>query len=142
MKIDQPSVEAAIAKLNKVYPRPGIGPLELSPPYVIDVQYPDDYWPHRRDWGQGPGGAGVAGVYFFFDKSGSLLYVGKATCLATRLSQYFRIGPDKKAVPTSDKSEGVSLVRVISLPPGHGFEASAIESFLIQELSPPRNDRT
>jgi len=141
VKISESVVREALEELNREYPRPGVEPLELSQPYDMTVDYPDEYWPHRREWGEGPGGGGVAGVYFPFDEAGSLVYVGKAVCLATRLSTYFRIGPDKKAVATSEKSEGVRTVRVISLPPGHGFEAAAVESFMIQKLSPPRNQR-
>jgi len=138
---NESDVELAVRNLNQAYPRPGIGPLELSSPFYLDRQYPDDYWPHRRDWGQGPGGWDVAGVYLFFDHSGALLYVGKTYNLAKRLSGYFKQGPNREAVPTSEKSRGVSFVRVISLPKGHGFEAAAVESFLIQELAPPRNDK-
>lgn len=141
MSITESDVELALNKFNEIYPRPGIQAMELSDRYYLDSDYPDNYWPHKREWGNGAGGIGVAGVYFFFDPSGALLYVGKAACIATRLSNYFRIGTDRKAVPTSDKSEGVSYIRTISFPQGHGFEASAVESYFVQELAPSRNER-
>jgi len=135
MQADLDSVLAVLDELNSRYPRPGIPQLTLSKPYVLAEHYPQKYWP-----GQGHGRT-TGGVYLFFDQEGGLLYVGKASNLALRLSGYFTQGEGGKAQPTSDKSEGIASVRVISLPEGHEFEAGAIEAYLIQRLNPTRNSR-
>jgi len=126
-------VRSAVNRMNTEFPRPGICSLCISDPYDLETDWPDQYWPNRD----------AAGVYLFFDDKDHLVYIGKTVGrLDVRISQYFNHRSDGSARPTCTKSEGVRYVRTISVREGHEFEAAAIESFLIRELSPPRNKRT
>lgn len=80
------------------------------------------------------------GVYFFKDKDGNILYIGKAAVLTLRVASYF----------SSDliKSRGLRLVTMVTIADhvtfketGSVLEALLLESLLIKEHEPPYNAR-
>ncbi len=77
------------------------------------------------------------GVYQFKDKTGNILYVGKAQSLRKRVSQYF---DEKRLEPA--KIEMVSLATSIdTIVTKNDTEALALEATLIQRHRPPYNVR-
>lgn len=79
-----------------------------------------------------------SGVYFFKDKEGNILYIGKATSLKNRVKSYFdkdiieKRGLRIKTMVTA--SESVSFRETDSV-----LEALLLESKLIKENNPPYN---
>ncbi|MFA5132043.1 MAG: GIY-YIG nuclease family protein [Candidatus Paceibacterota bacterium] len=78
------------------------------------------------------------GVYFFRDKEGSILYIGKATSLKDRVRSYFN--------PDLMKARGLRLVTMVTLADtvthqetGSVLEALLLESKLIKEHVPMYN---
>lgn len=77
------------------------------------------------------------GVYIFKDKLGSILYVGKATNLKSRVSSYFRpngggfLRPIERAIEKIEKIEFQTTDSVL--------EALILESNLIKKLQPKYN---
>ena len=126
-------VVAAINEMNAAYPRPGMGPLELSEAFNVRTEFASSY----------PGAAN-AGVYVFLSADDVVLYVGKASVgLGARLGAHFRYSDsDRNAGYATDpefRNAGIAVIRTIRVDPGHEFEAGAIESFLIGRLQPPLN---
>src|SRR4051812_38697394 len=77
-----------LAELNRDFARPGISPLELSPLYDLQSDWPNP-WP----------GCESSGVYVFIGQGEEVLYIGKASCAATiggRLGHYFGYDLDDK----------------------------------------------
>ncbi len=128
---DLERLSAALDELNARYPRPGIDPLVLSEAYDV-----------KTDWVKYYPGVGKPGAYALFDEKWRLLKVGKSSGdLGIRLGSYFRHdgqGAGQFARPSPWKSDtDARFIVAIELPPGHAFEAAAIEEFLIDRLSPP-----
>ncbi len=78
------------------------------------------------------------GVYFFRDKEGTILYIGKATSLQDRVRSYFN--------PDLMESRGLRLVTMVTLAStvtyqetGSVLEALLLESKLIKENDPMYN---
>ncbi len=78
------------------------------------------------------------GVYFFRDKSGAILYIGKATSLKDRVRSYFN--------PDLMKQRGLRLVTMVTIADtvtyqetGSVLEALLLESKFIKENNPPYN---
>jgi excinuclease ABC subunit C len=78
------------------------------------------------------------GVYFFRDKEGTILYIGKATSLQDRVRSYFN--------PDLMESRGLRLVTMVTLATtvtyqetGSVLEALLLESKLIKENDPMYN---
>lgn len=78
------------------------------------------------------------GVYFFRDKDGKILYIGKATSLKDRVRSYFN--------PDLMKQRGLRLVSMVTIADtvtyqetGSVLEALLLESKLIKENNPPYN---
>ena len=78
------------------------------------------------------------GVYFFVDKQGDILYIGKATSLKDRVRSYFN--------PDLIKQRGLRLVTMVTLADTVIFqetnsvlEAVLLESKLIKKHSPIYN---
>lgn len=92
-----------------------------SPQEVADGRKPSserDSWP------------GCSGVYFLY-LAGDLQYVGKATCLSSRLHQHYY--PLKPSLIPADWFDEVSWVETPD------EFAETIEAFYINRLSPPKN---
>ena len=132
------NVRTALERYHSSYRNPSLPKLELSglyalfpsaserPAYRIEKSWPD-YWPD----------VDASGVYFIFDHSLDLLYVGKAAILGRRLSEWFQYSDsrDCKVIGTwSRRPEYVATVRVSA-----AFEASSLEEFLIADLCPCDN---
>jgi DNA polymerase III subunit epsilon len=77
------------------------------------------------------------GVYFFRDRTGQILYVGRARDLRTRLRSYFRSERQRPAV----EAALLALERVEWNLCGSELEAAVEEARLIRELRPPANAR-
>ena len=80
----------------------------------------------------------VPGVYFFRDKEGNILYIGKATSLRDRVRSYFN--------PDLMKARGLRLVSMVTIADIVTFqttesvlEALLLESKLIKKHNPPYN---
>jgi len=77
------------------------------------------------------------GVYRFLDRTGQVLYVGRARDLRARLRSYFRSECQRPAV----EAALLALERVEWDVCGSEVEAAVEEARLIQELRPPANAR-
>jgi excinuclease ABC subunit C len=80
------------------------------------------------------------GVYFFRDKEGNILYIGKATSLRDRVRSYFN--------PDLMETRGLRIVTMVTIAEtvtfeetGSVLEALLLESKLIKEHTPPYNVR-
>ena len=94
----------------------------------------DSVWP--APWPQ----ASEPGIYVFFDADENLLYIGKSDNLGARLSSYFRYAEDKNSEPKDDWG-GPNPYSLITVSVSKTFEASSLEEFLIDKLSPPINKK-
>jgi excinuclease ABC subunit C len=74
-----------------------------------------------------------AGVYLFKDKTGQVIYVGKAASLKTRVSSYWRNG-DVKAQSQVDEAVAVDFITTPTV-----IEALILEANLIKKYSPKYN---
>lgn len=123
------------------YRRPGLPPLEPRGMYAL---FPEEGQPDfvESHWNDPYPNADRKGVYLIFGKSGVLLYVGKASMGSTiggRLGTYFA-GRQECRLLFTDWSERPTYIATIAVPPGMGFEASALEEFLIKTLKPCDNN--
>jgi DNA polymerase III subunit epsilon len=77
------------------------------------------------------------GVYFFRDRHGQVLYVGRARDLRARLNSYFRSDRQRPSVEAALLALDQIEWRVL----GSELEAALEELRLIRELQPPANSR-
>jgi DNA polymerase III epsilon subunit-like protein len=77
------------------------------------------------------------GVYFFRDRYGQALYVGRARDLRSRLRSYFQSGRQRPSV----EAALLALERIEWRVLGSELEAALEELRLIRELEPPANSR-
>lgn len=83
-----------------------------------------------------------AGVYHYFDKSGKLLYIGKAKDLISRVKSYFRFSPDFVPNPHLNTRLLKMLNEVYSLHyivVESEHDALILENSLIKQLRPKYN---
>lgn len=128
---DRSRIELTISEFNQNYPRPGIKPIYLDQEYDI-----------VRDWSKTYPNAGYPGVYIFMDAMDNLLYIGKTSFnsnLGKRLGDYFKYGTDRSCEIKNSYYQEIRKIITIPLPKGHGFEAAAIEEYLIVHLNPKLN---
>src|SRR3954447_17710047 len=78
------------------------------------------------------------GVYFFRDRYGQLLYVGRARDLRSRLRSYFQSERQRPSV----EAALLALERIEWRVLGSELEAALEELRLIRELQPPANSRS
>lgn len=76
------------------------------------------------------------GVYQFFDKTGELLYIGKAKILKNRILSYFRLGGDGRPMIGQMVKQ---IDRVEVLETDSEIDALILESELISKLVPKYN---
>ena len=76
------------------------------------------------------------GCYQYYDKSGKLLYIGKAANLYKRVSSYFK----RHALHTPAKRSMVEqIARIEIIEVDSEIEALLLESNLIKKFQPPYN---
>jgi hypothetical protein len=113
-------LESRLDEFNKHHPRPH-GILDLTPP-LDTIPGTKASWPSN----------GQPGVYIFLDDQKQINYIGKASDdIALRLTPRF----DTKWNSKSSESEGCRYIATIPLPKKVGFEASAIEEYLLMRLN-------
>jgi hypothetical protein len=113
-------IEAIITEFQKTYPRPGLNSLVVTW-YDVDKEWPKS-WPSGK----------LPGVYIFLDSNEDLLYIGKASSgrsLKTRLRAYFK--NNDGVCLRKGKAKDTCYVGFLPLPLEHGFEAPAIEEYMI-----------
>lgn len=77
----------------------------------------------------------ICGVYFFRDKNGQILYIGKAANLKARISSYFNKQPkDVRIAKMLELATNVDWREIVS-----EIEALILESQLIKKYRPPFN---
>lgn len=140
--LDRPPIPLAtlievLDEFHERFPRPGLGPFMLSEPYFVEEDWTDrtKSVPH----------APLPGVYFLFNPSDDLLYVGKSEVgLGRRVGGRFTTNPDGSkrgmVVDPVHRAAGVVSVRAIAVPKQRWFEVGSIEAWLIDRLKPPLND--
>ena len=74
------------------------------------------------------------GVYLFKDKSGEIIYVGKARSLRKRVSSYFRKNPDLKTSLLLDRLNAIDYIIT-----GSELDALILENELIKKYKPRYN---
>jgi hypothetical protein len=129
---DMSDLRIAIAEFNAEFPRPKMAPLELQGPYDVSKDFCNPY-PN----------ADMPGVYVILHNDGSILRIGKASCMSTitsRLSGYFKWGVSgTEGVHKHQGYEEARIIYTIGVPKDRAFEAPAIEEFLIGRLLPRYN---
>lgn len=137
-----------LARYCRRYRHPKLPPLRVSGLYAlfpekydtlprgVTARWPDDYWPN----------ADKPGVYIFLDAKLNVRYIGKTSMwrsLGDRLGAYFRYADpvSKKCLIPPEHGWEVQpeFLVTIGMLPETGFEASAIEEYLISKLQPPDN---
>ena len=134
-----PNILDLINLYHQTYRHPALSAPEVSNIYALfpgDLAShpPANCWP--ADWLQG----NRPGVYLIFNAQMGLLYIGKATSLALRLSNYFKY--------LDGRGTGCRVVHeywtarpsfVVTVALAKAFEASSLEEYLIGTLNPPDN---
>ena len=129
------------------YRHPNLPRLEVSLPYDL---FPNEHeglqakfsgrWP-KHNWPD----CDCKGVYLILDCKLSVIYIGKASMhntLGYRLSGYFAYtndGTGRCRIVHSDWGVRPEFVATIAVPERMGFEAAALEEFLIDRLQPREN---
>ncbi|GFO63640.1 hypothetical protein [Geomonas paludis] len=122
---DYDALKLAVDDLNIRYPRPNLN-LVLNSLAPVAT---NDMWQN----------ADKKGLYFLFDASGTLQYIGKASFnsnIGIRLGVRFSC---KDCRCLDDRFSSISMLATIALEDERAFEASSIEEYLITELQPPLN---
>lgn len=114
-----------IESFNAEFPRPNLNLTlgELSP--VVT----DQMWQN----------ADKPGLYFLFDQTQKLLYIGKASFgsnIGVRIGERFS---SKDCSCIDPRFEAVTCLATIALPRDRAFEAPSIEEFLISHIKPQLN---
>jgi excinuclease ABC subunit C len=76
----------------------------------------------------------AAGIYYFKDKEGTVLYVGKAKSLAHRVNSYFQKGHDWKVVALIDEYASIDYILT-----KNETEALLLEAQMVKEHKPKYN---
>ncbi len=82
------------------------------------------------------------GVYFWFDKNGKVLYVGRATSLKARLSQYFQKNIDRRIREMVEQAADLKYEVTDSLLEAIILEAKNIKKFWPKYNIVDRDDRS
>lgn len=77
------------------------------------------------------------GVYLFFDEAGTLMYVGKATSLRSRVASYFRAQKNGPTRAIEEVASEIAHIEYIETPTV--LEALLKEADLIRHKKPPYN---
>ena len=133
-------IKQCLDEYQTKYRRPGLPDLELRGMYAL---FPEeglfDFVESR--WNDEYPNADRKGVYLIFGRSGTPLYVGKASMGASiggRLGTYFAGNKECRLLST-DWTERPTYVATVAVPQGMSFEASALEEYFIKCLKPCDN---
>ena len=77
------------------------------------------------------------GVYFYYDSSGTLMYVGKATSLRRRVASYFRAAGDGRGQRIAELVAKIARIDYVKTPTV--IEALVLEANQIKAHLPPYN---
>ncbi|MBA7637195.1 hypothetical protein ES703_44831 [subsurface metagenome] len=130
-EISKNEIEEAVAEFQGKFPRPDINVLKI------------DWHDLEKEWQSPWRNGNKPGAYIFLDSDECRLFIGKASSgrnLKTRLTGHFYANKNDKNSKQGKKALGTRYVGLLGLPPEHGFEAPAIEEYLITLLGPPRNE--
>lgn len=129
-----------ISTYHDEYRHPKLPRPEISRLYALfpDEEYAKDAligWP--ADWPFG----GRPGVYLIFDATMDLRYIGKASVLGRRLSQYFyyESGRGSRCVVRNPSGWKKLPAFIAAVAVTKTFEAPSLEEYLITTLGPPEN---
>jgi len=133
-------VRRCLDEYQEKYRRAGLSALELRGMYAL---FPEEGVADfvESHWDDPYPNADREGVYLMFGRSGTLLFVGKASMGATiggRLGTYFA-GKKECRLLSTDWTERPTYVATIAVAEGMSFEAPALEEYLIQRLAPCDN---
>ena len=136
-----------LTKYHRKYRHPDLADLTPSDLYAL---FPEDAEPlATMRWDQQWPNSDHGGVYLIFNKTGKLLYVGKAWIIGHRLSSYFRY-PQPRGEGnrceivhrwTDNPTDRPMYIATVAVPDESKFEAAALEEYLIRELKPLVNER-
>ena len=145
---DFSEVKKELGRYCRHYRHPKLPPVQVSGLYAlfpekyaqlpkeVIARWPDDDWPNAE----------MPGVYILLDSKLTVRYIGRTSMwssLKTRLSAYFRyadpVSKRCKIPPEHGWDVKPEFVATIGVPFKTGFEASAIEEYLIARLQPPDN---
>ncbi len=123
-------VQRLLDDLDKRYPRPWLGRLQISSLYDLREDWPDEY-PN----------ADKPGVYFLLNNEKELVYVGKASFsndIGSRLGKRIGYDSQRRALIRDPQwlSACVRYIATVGLAAEHAFEAAAIEEFIVVNLNP------
>jgi excinuclease ABC subunit C len=82
------------------------------------------------------------GVYFWFDKTGKVLYVGRATSLKARLSQYFQKNIDQRIAEMVEQAVNIKYKTTDNLLEAIILEATNIKKYWPKYNVKDRDDRS
>lgn len=114
---------------------------ELIPPNISDIYnlFPeDDSRNSKYSWPNTWPNNGLPGVYFIFDENLTLLYIGKAKNLGSRLSSYFMYESDRSC-RVKQTGWRVKPHFLVTASVEKFFEAPSLEEYLIEKLQPSHN---
>ena len=136
------SIESLIEHTNRFF--------DLHWPAALD--YPRPEWRSDWNWQGSVPHHDKRGVYCLFDDAGHILYIGLGASVGRGEREGFGISRRLLAhVITTDKTKGrghyvpkqswvdVSSLAAIGFPNEYSYLALALEDYLIDKLSPPRN---
>src|SRR5690349_15527214 len=117
-------LHAALEEFNGMHP--GVPPLQISEPYVLDRD-----WPTKWTYSDDPG------VYILLGEQDEVMRVGRGRPIGRRLGGYFKYGPNREAEALDPQYEVVVAVVTIRVPHERDHDLDALEAFLIEKLDPP-----
>ena len=122
-------IKNCIQEFNDLYPRPGMGKIEINEIYDLKTHWNKSY----ESWMK-------SGVYFLLDENHLLLYVGVSVNIGGRWQSYVKYADDGVGYTIVDsRFPNLRYLLAIFLPEGHEFESGAIEYYFIGKLNPPVN---
>jgi hypothetical protein len=138
------AIKCAVDEYRIKFRHPQLPDLELSALYAL---FPDEKeFSHEAElhWPESYPNAARQGVYLIFGGSGRLLYIGKASMnssMGGRLAHWFHYDTSWRGcrVVHPGWSERPAYLATIAVPRDMGFEAPALEEYLIKRLNPLDN---
>ena len=105
-------------------------------PTVIYALYPKE---EEYGWPQPWPNPDSAGIYIFLDSNKTIVYIGKASQMGSRLSHYFGYGENAKCILKDKRIDDISYVQCYSCSPEEPYACLSLEEYLISEMNPKYN---